>query len=395
MKDRKTVSSSSRRAGGPPSKADVMGPSNGAAQDAMGRGEDPRVLWGHVTTDMVNHDVGGAGDPYDERGFLKDMRTVAPRREDVVVNQYGAGGTQMARRGQARPYMEDQVQMWNVFFDHRSDGDTRDMGTWQEPRRNRDPLIMDLNRNGKHDTTAKTTLADGIISGQTTRFDLDPTRGTWEFSMRNALPGRGAPRIRGGSVKAIKGHSGLNDSQVAEAIAGAPSQKLGGAGTWTAPGGVTHAVFFDAKGNKVGAWENGTYSWGARNEMEQTEWLEKGGGDGFLVWDVDGDGQITSGKELFSEFDINGYERFASGFEKLAHYFDKDGDGIVTGDELAGLMIWVDEDADGITDPGELKELADYRITSLKTGYDPKKMESAYSELKHIGETRRREYFGG
>jgi Ca2+-binding EF-hand superfamily protein len=394
MKDRKPSVSRNRNNSAPPSKASLKAAqSNQAAQDELRNGGAPTAVWEHVTTDMIAKGPDDPRIPYDERGYLRDFR--GPRKEDVVVNQYGAGATEMARSGTAPVYQEDSVSMWNVFFDHRSDGQTTDMGTWQEPQRNRDPLIMDLNRNGKHDTTAKTTFADGEITGPTTRFDLDPTRGTWEFSMRNALPGRGAPRIRGGSVKAIKGNQGMNDSEVAQELAGAGSQKLGGAGTWSPSGGVTHAVFFDAKGNKVGAWENGTYSWGARNEMEQTEWLEKGGGDGFLVWDVDGDGQITSGKELFSEFDIDGYERFANGFEKLAHYFDKDGDGVVEGEELVGLMIWVDEDADGKTDPGELRELKDYRITSLKTGFDPKTMESSFSELQHIGESRRRAYFGG
>ncbi|MEC7946257.1 MAG: hypothetical protein VX265_01740 [Myxococcota bacterium] len=389
MKDLKPSASPHRRGSTPPSKASLKAAqSNQAAQDDL---RSSQSLWEHVTPGMVANGKDDPRIPYDERGYLRDIR--GPRKQDLMVNQYGAGGTEMARSGNAAIYQEDSVAMWNVFFDHRSDGQTQDLGAWRE--RNRDPLILDLNRNGRHDTTAKTTLADGEITGPTTRFDLDPTRGTWEFSMRNALPGRGAPRIRGGSVKAICGNEGMNEQQVAASLAGARSEKLGGAGTWTAGGGVTHAVFFDAKGNKVGAWENGTYSWGARNEMEQTEWLEKGGGDGFLVWDVDGDGQITSGKELFSEFDINGYERFANGFEKLAHYFDKDGDGVVTGEELVGLMIWVDEDADGQTDPGELRELKDYRIMSLKTGFDAKTMESSFSELQHIGESRRKAYFGG
>ena len=66
----------------------------------------------------------------------------------------------------------------------------------------------------------------------------------------------------------------------------------------------------------------------------ETEWLEKSGGDGFLVWDVDGDGKITSGKELFSEFDINGYERFSNGFEGWRTTSTRMA-GVVTGDELS------------------------------------------------------------
>jgi hypothetical protein len=98
---------------------------------------------------------------------------------------------------------------------------------------------------------------------------------------------------------------------------------------------------------------------------EKTEWLAANSGDGFLVWDVDGDGQITSSKELFGNYCKDGTEKFADGYEKLAHYFDKDGNGIIEGDELQGLQIWMDENGDGVTDPGELKSLSDFGINQL------------------------------
>ena len=54
-----------------------------------------------------------------------------------------------------------------------------------------------------------------------------------------------------------------------------------------------------------------------------------------------------------SEYDIKGEHAFANGLEKLAHYFDKDGNGIVEAHEMQGLMFWVD-DGDAITEKGEL-----------------------------------------
>ena len=175
MRERRTSMGSRRSTGGPPSRSRSRGaPSNQAAQDELQQQEPPRALWEHVNTDMVASGPDDARIPYDERGNLRDIR--GPRKEDVMVNRFGAGSTEMARSGNARVYEEDSVAMWNVFFDHRSDGQTQDQGTWRPPTRNRDPLILDLNRNGKHDTTAKTTLADGRIDGPTTKFDLDPTR---------------------------------------------------------------------------------------------------------------------------------------------------------------------------------------------------------------------------
>ena len=83
---------------------------------------------------------------------------------------------------------------------------------------------------------------------------------------------------------------------------------------------------------------------------------------GWLVYDPDRKGTITSALQWFGSvtfwlFWNNGYEALAS--------LDDDRDGELKGRELRYLAVWHDADGDGISDPGEVRPLAHYGITSL------------------------------
>ena len=100
---------------------------------------------------------------------------------------------------------------------------------------------------------------------------------------------------------------------------------------------------------------------------ERTEWLKKDGGDGFLVLDADNDGKIN-GRELMNETGINGEpNKYKNGWEKARDLFDKDGDGVLAGDELKNVKIWADANGDGKTDEGELKSLDQLGIIKIDT----------------------------
>ena len=89
-----------------------------------------------------------------------------------------------------------------------------------------------------------------------------------------------------------------------------------------------------------------------------------------MVWDINGNGKIDSNTEMMSEFDAEGNKVFQNGFEKLAHYFDNDNNGVIEGAELSELKFWVD-DGDAKTEKGELRELSEFgiqRITIPKKG---------------------------
>jgi EF hand len=247
----------------------------------------------------------------------------------------GFGGYQHAGGAFQGHYGHGGLQnnkMWDVWFDH-TDGQTT---------QRRSPIVLDLNHNGKADITGKNVTGDGKIDGPTTLFDLDPTKASYEFKSRARRPGRGAPAVEGGH--------------------------------WQ--GGQ----YLDKNNNVVGELKGDDYQWGKLEPREKTEWLAKDGGDGMLVWDVNNDGQITSSKELFGNYDINGQERFKNGYEKLAHYFDRNKDGQVGGAELQGLQIWKDGNADGVVQQGELVSLQSQNIHNFDvSNYNRETMESNYT----------------
>lgn len=79
----------------------------------------------------------------------------------------------------------------------------------------------------------------------------------------------------------------------------------------------------------------------------------------WLVRDLDHDGRITSGRELFGSFTlIDAQERPENGFEALAA-LDDDRDGYVTIKDVhfGELQLWFDQDGDRRTDDGELVAL--------------------------------------
>ena len=98
---------------------------------------------------------------------------------------------------------------------------------------------------------------------------------------------------------------------------------------------------------------------------------------GFLAYDFNGNGTIDDGTELFGEY--TGGERFQHGYDALSYFFDGNGDGVVTGAELEGLMMWKDINGDGKGSADELSSIVSYGITELDSG---KNTEAARLELE-------------
>lgn len=113
---------------------------------------------------------------------------------------------------------------------------------------------------------------------------------------------------------------------------------------------------------------------------ESTGWVGKG--DGLLVRDLDSNGYIEGGQELFGNNTLlsNG-EKAANGFEALIDLDSVENGGNADGvldsnDELwSTLKVWEDSDGDGITGEGELLTLEDAGVAS---------MDLAYTQSSHV-----------
>lgn len=242
-------------------------------------------------------------------------------------------------------------QMWDVWFDSKDGQKTVQ----------RSPIVLDLNNNGKADITGKNILGDGKIDGPTTLFDLDPDNISYEFKSEQRRPGSGAPNVDGGYWVNADGE------KIKGGVPKGKQPKYNG------------FKYYDKNGQLVGEMKEGLYHYGKQEKREITEWLAKDGGDGFLVADLDGDGQINSAVELFGTEGTNG-AKYKNGYEKLGALYDKNRDGVVTGDELKGLQVWVDSNADGKVQEGELQSLQQHNITSFNVGnYNAETMEGSYT----------------
>lgn len=88
--------------------------------------------------------------------------------------------------------------------------------------------------------------------------------------------------------------------------------------------------------------------------------------DGFLAIDLNGNGTIDSGLELFGENSIDADTPESDGFSVLAA-FDTNGDKVIDANDadFEKLRIWRDYNRDGISQAGELTDLASIGIQSL------------------------------
>ena len=86
----------------------------------------------------------------------------------------------------------------------------------------------------------------------------------------------------------------------------------------------------------------------------------------WLVFDKHGRGSITSGLQLFGS--VTFWRFWRQGYDALRS-LDDDGDGQIAGPELEGFALWHDRNADGRSDPGEVRPIGDWGIVSLSCEY--------------------------
>lgn len=113
--------------------------------------------------------------------------------------------------------------------------------------------------------------------------------------------------------------------------------------------------------------QDGTYyDYGEDGMKEKTAWADRG--DGFLVYDRNGDGTIDHAGEFFGDKTLLADGTYAeNGFLALAQY-DENGDGVIDGTDtiFSKLAVWQDANGNGITEEGELKSLSELGIVDIE-----------------------------
>ncbi|GAB6142171.1 hypothetical protein JCM14076_29000 [Methylosoma difficile] len=159
-------------------------------------------------------------------------------------------------------------------------------------------------------------------------------------------------------------------------------------GGFPGAGGIVSPIALDLNGDGLStlAVDDGVYFDHDHNGFaELTGWLNPE--DGLLVRDLDGDGQITSGRELFGSNTLLGNgQTAANGYIALAE-LDGNGDGQVNALDaaFASLKIWCDQNGDGKSQAQELLTLSAASVQSLSTAYIDSSLTDHGNFLKQLG----------
>ena len=117
---------------------------------------------------------------------------------------------------------------------------------------------------------------------------------------------------------------------------------------------AANGIYFDHDGNGF---------------AERTGWV--GQDDGLLVRDLNNNGQIDNGSELFGNNTVlsNG-KKAANGFEALKD-LDSNSDGVFNASDAAWneVKVWKDSNQNGLVDNGELITLEQANIKNINLNY--------------------------
>lgn len=105
-----------------------------------------------------------------------------------------------------------------------------------------------------------------------------------------------------------------------------------------------------------------TYDLDGDGSSETWPWLKPS--TALLVWDPDGTGHITSGRQLFGSG--TWWMMYSDGYKAMAA-LDDNLDGALSGEELTGIAAWFDHNSDGISQPGEVTPLRELGVASIAT----------------------------
>lgn len=101
---------------------------------------------------------------------------------------------------------------------------------------------------------------------------------------------------------------------------------------------------------------------------ERTGWIAPD--DGLLVYDINQDGKIDTGRELWGNNSVINNSLAKNGFAALKHWDTDNNNQIDSNDSIwKYLQIWKDNNSNAIADNGELYDLSFFNISSISTQY--------------------------
>lgn len=326
----------------------------GGGSDSISGGDGDDQLWGDSGDDTL---VGGAGKDTIRGGGDNDVL----RGEDDTDELYGDAGDDSLYGG-----IGSDTLYGGDDSDYLDGGEGRDhlygsTGYDVYIADSQDIIQDDANGLGK------VILNNKLLTGGT-RKESDP---------ENTYKGGGNTYVLTGSTLVINGGLTINDfsdgklgiflklDDEEEEEEEEETPETAGAESRTSP------IVLDLDGDGVETLELGSSYFDLNGDglSERSGWVSPD--DGLLVSDLNGDGLVSSGAELFGNHTLlkNG-QKAANGFQALAEY-DDNGDGKVDAQDAsyASLQVWRDLNGNSISDAGELQSLADAGVVSINTGY--------------------------
>jgi hypothetical protein len=151
----------------------------------------------------------------------------------------------------------------------------------------------------------------------------------------------------------------------------------GGTGGTNPGGGTCSPIILDLSGkgfHLTNAANGASFDITGTGRPVQMGWIAEGADNAFLAL-PGSDGLVHNGRQLFGDFTPQPPSSSPNGFAALAVYDDPanggNGDGIIDSRDAiySSLRLWIDENHDGICQPGELYTLPSLGVTSISLHY--------------------------